>query len=110
MLYGDQSRAKDLAKLFEKTVAELKPLGMQLRALFEDQRQSKHLVLSNGLVVAIGEGDPIKKISRFVTAYQQYLSPHITEVKKVDLRYTNGLAIECKNSQLAINLDLESKI
>lgn len=110
MLYGEPSRAKQLAKIFEKTLVEIKPLGMQLRALFEDERQSKHLVLSNGLVIAIGEGDVIKKITRFVIAYQQYLSPQISEVKKVDLRYTNGLAVEWKNSQLAINLDLESNI
>ena len=110
MLYGEKSRANDLARIFEKTIEELTPLGLQLRALFEDERQSKHLVLSNGLVLAIGEGDVNKKITRFVIAYKKYLSPQIAEVKKVDLRYTNGLAIEWKNSRLAINLDLESNI
>ena len=92
VLYGEQPRAKDLARVFENSLEQLKPSGLQLRGLFEDERQSKHLMLSNGLVLEIGDGDVIKKITRFIFAYEQYLSPHFAQVKKIDLRYTNGLS------------------
>ena len=110
MLYGEESRAKELASVFENSLIQLKPYGLQLHGLFEDERQSKHLVLSNGMVIAIGDGDANKKIARFTAAYEQYLSPHITDVKKIDLRYTNGLAVEWKNPQLANNLVLERNL
>ena len=104
MLYGEESRAKELAQTFENSMQQLKPLDLQLRGLFEDQRQSKHLVLSDGLVISLGDGDVSKKIKRFITAYEQYLATNISEVKKIDLRYTNGLAIEWKSPQFAKNL------
>ncbi len=105
MLYGEEVRAKDLARTFENSMQQLKPLGLQLRGLFEDERQSKHLVLSDGLIISIGDGEVSEKINRFITAYEQYLATKITEVKKVDLRYTNGLAIEWKSPQFAQNLN-----
>ncbi|MGH1536820.1 MAG: cell division protein FtsQ/DivIB [Gammaproteobacteria bacterium] len=104
MLYGEEVRAKELARTFENSMQQLKPLGLKLRGLFEDERQSKHLVLSDGLVVSIGDGDVSKKIQRFITAYNQYLAMNLSEVKKVDLRYTNGLAVEWKSPQFAQNL------
>ncbi len=108
MLYGEKRRAKELARTFENSVQQLKPVGLKLRALFEDERQSKHFVLSDGLVISIGDGDVSQKIDRFITAYDQYLATNITEVKKIDLRYPNGLAIEWKNSHIAQNLNLHS--
>ena len=43
MLYGEEVRAKELAHTFENSMQQLKLLGLQLRGLFEDERQSKHL-------------------------------------------------------------------
>jgi cell division protein FtsQ len=104
MLYGEKVRAKELARTFEDSMQQLKPLGLQLRGLFEDGRQSKHLVLADGLVISIGDGDVSEKIQRFITAYNQYLEKNINEIKKVDLRYTNGLAVEWKSTQFAQNV------
>ena len=110
MLYGEELRAKDLARTFEISMQQLKPLGLQLRGLFEDERQSKHLVLADGLVISIGDGDVTEKIARFITAYEQYLAENLNEVKKVDLRYTNGLAVEWKSPQFAQNLEMEPNL
>ena len=104
MLYGEEGRAKELARTFENSMQQLRPLDLQLRGLFEDERQSKHLVLLDGLVISIGDGDVSKKIERFITAYKQYLATNINKVKKIDLRYTNGLAIEWKSPQFAQNM------
>jgi cell division protein FtsQ len=104
MLYGEEVRAKELARTFENSLQQLKLLGLQLRGLFEDERQSKHLVLSDGLVISIGDGDVSDKIDRFATAHKQYLAENLNEVKKIDLRYTNGLAVEWKSPQYAQNM------
>ena len=110
MLYGKETRAKELASVFENSLRRLEPLGLQLQGLFEDERQSKHMVLSNGIILVIGNGNVSKKITRFITAYKQYLSSHMRQVKKIDLRYTNGLAVEWKDPQLAGNFELERKL
>jgi len=103
LLYGDEARAKELARTFEESMQRLKLLGLKLHGLFEDERQSKHLVLAGGLVISIGDGEVTEKIDRFITAYDQYLAENLSEVKKVDLRYTNGLAVEWKSPQFAQN-------
>ena len=110
MLYGEESRAQVLAGIFERTVRALEPLGLQLQGLFEDERLSKHLVLSNGIILVLGGENHDEKISRFMTAYQEYLAPHMDQVRKIDLRYTNGLAVEWKDPQLAGNFKLEDKL
>ncbi len=110
MLYGEEVRAKELARTFEKCIQQLKPLGLKLSGLFEDERQSKHLVLSDGLIVSIGDGDVSVKIQRFITAYDQYLAENFNKVKKVDLRYTNGLAVEWKSPKYAQNLEMEPNL
>ncbi len=110
MLYGEETRAKELAGIFENSLRRLEPLGLQLQGLFENERQSKHLVLSNGMILVIGNGNVGRKIKWFITAYEQYLSSHIRQVKKIDLRYTNGLAVEWKDPQLAGNFELERNL
>jgi len=109
MLYGEEVRATDLARVFEDSMQQLKPLDLQLQALFEDERQSKNLVFSNGLILELGDGDVSNKIRRFITAYEQYLSTHMSAVKKIDLRYTNGLAVEWKDSSFANQANLNNK-
>lgn len=110
MLYGETVRAEALAGIFERYVRRLEPLGLQLQGLFEDERLSKHLVLSGGTVLVLGHGDLGRKITRFMTAYEEYLSPRMDQVKKIDLRYTNGLAVEWKDPQLAENFKPERKL
>ena len=110
MLYGDEARAAELTLAFDNSVQRLEPLGLQLQGLFEDERQSKRLVLSNGIILVVGNGDVSMKIARFVVAYEQYLSSHVRQVKKIDLRYTNGMAVEWKDPQLAGNVEQESTL
>ena len=61
-------------------------------------------------MLALGDGEVAEKISRFITAYEQYLSPYLSEVEKLDLRYTNGLAVEWNNPHLANNIEMESNL
>lgn len=110
MLYGENARAEVLAGIFERNARRLESLGLQLQGLFEDERLSKHLVLSDGIILVVGHADLGKKITRFMTAYEEYLSPHMDQVKKIDLRYTNGLAVEWKDPRLAGNFKLERKL
>ena len=110
MLYGEEARAAVLASIFERKIRRLEPLGLQLQGLFEDDRLSKHLVLSNGVILVLGHGELGKKVTRFMTAYEEYLAPHMEQVKKIDLRYTNGLAVEWKDPQLAGNFKLEHEL
>ncbi len=110
MLFGEEVRATDLARVFEDSMQQLKPLDLKLQALFEDERQSKNLVFSNGLILEVGDGDVSNKIKRFITAYEQYLAAHMSAVKKIDLRYTNGLAVEWKDHSFADEASIENKV
>ena len=107
MLFGEQVRTKDLANIFKNSMRRLQSIGLQPRGLFEDRRQSKHMVFSNGMIVAMGDGDVDEKITRLIVAYKQYLSTRLAEIKKIDLRYTSGLAIEWKPPLIGKQLTLE---
>jgi cell division protein FtsQ len=43
--------------------------------------------------VALGSGDVMEKMRRFITAYDDLLSENFTRVARIDIRYNKGLAI-----------------
>jgi cell division protein FtsQ len=49
----------------------------------------------------LGNKDQEQRLARFKVAYNQALGTNAKLIRRVDLRYTNGLAVEWKQSQLS---------
>jgi cell division protein FtsQ len=61
-----------------------------------EQRGAWTLTLSNGIEVELGRDQVTQRFDRFVTVYQERLASRANEVKGVDARYSNGVAVKWK--------------
>lgn len=61
-------------------------------------RRSWRIQLENGLLLIAGRDDVEEKVARFAQVYARALSKQLTGARQVDLRYTNGFAIQGQTS------------
>jgi len=72
----------------------LSAAGLTLERLTLTARRTWQLGLSNGITIVIDHEQPEDKLERFARVYAQALTPLVSNIKQVDLRYTNGFAVE----------------
>ena len=66
---------------------------LQLAALRLNERGSWSLQLVGGTEMVLGQAPLAAKLARFVSVYRQQLKDEFARVKRIDLRYGNGLAV-----------------
>lgn len=75
--------------------------GLKLEQLTLTPRRTWRLELANGMVLVLDREQPEYKLERFVRVYTQSLVHLASGIKQVDLRYTNGFAIEPASNHAA---------
>lgn len=98
ILHGPAGRADELLARYRRMAKTLGSADLEVRALVQDQRRAWHLLLDNDIPVAIGRGDPHARVARFARVYRQVLASRAERIERIDLRYTNGLAVAWKRS------------
>ena len=96
VLFGPDGRGKELINRYEHFYELLSPLGLRLRVLAQDERRAWHMLLANGVKIALGRGELSSRLRRFLQVYPKVLAPRMSEVVSIDLRYTNGIAVSWK--------------
>jgi len=91
---GLQARVLDHYRQLNEILA---PARLQVAALTLTDRHSWNIVLNNGLVLILGREEPEPKVERFARIYPRALSAQAAQVKRIDLRYTNGFSVEWAN-------------
>ncbi|HFE39328.1 MAG TPA: cell division protein FtsQ [Gammaproteobacteria bacterium] len=84
--------APEAVKQYKKNKDILQKDGLQVRIYYYDERKSQSIRLTNGIELVLGRKDVEDRLQKFVKAYDAYLK-HDKAIKKIDLRYTNGLAV-----------------
>ena len=54
--------------------------------------------IGNGPLVLLGRNDIDERFERFIDSALRSLGEEIQKVEQIDLRYTNGFAVQWKNS------------
>ncbi len=93
MIHGSESRRHELISSFLNIHDQLSSIGLVLNSLVEDRRGSWGLALNNGLKLSLGQRDQQSRLQRFIRAYPGLIAARKDQVKSIDLRYSNGLAI-----------------
>lgn len=96
LLSGPDERVLEviqMARAMSDTLAEHR-LGFAGLSL--EQRGAWTLTLANGIEVVLGRDHVTERFERFVTVYQERLVSRADEVKRVDARYSNGVAVKWK--------------
>lgn len=93
VLYGPAGRQRELMAQYQRIAHTLEPIGIRLRALVEDERQARRLLLDNGVQVALGRSDPAKVLARLRRVFPRVLASRAKDIASIDLRYTNGFSV-----------------
>lgn len=72
----------------------LKPVALRIVDVTLTPRRTWRLQLDTGATLVLKRENPDVKIKRFARVYREALAKHESKIKQVDLRYTNGFAVE----------------
>ena len=75
----------------------LLPFKLRVTRLTQDDRRAFHLLLDNGTELALGRADSYARLMRFVRAWP-VLQAREAQVALIDLRYSNGFALQRKTN------------
>jgi cell division protein FtsQ len=92
-LQGDEIYAAEILQQYQDLSLLLRPKGLEILALHCDSKKSWRLILKNDVEIAIGRDQVMEKMRRFVTVYEAQLSQVWQDVKSIDVRYSNGVAV-----------------
>jgi len=109
LLRGVDSSSVEVLKQFARLQAKLAELSLQLVSVHKSERGAWQLQLLSAEALAAGEtgqGAMIEvalgkqqldaKMARFKNLYHSVLKAKLNEIERVDLRYTNGVAVQWK--------------
>ncbi len=88
----------------------LRPMELAITSLTLTERGSWSLTTSTGLELVLGSGDVAEKIKRFSKAYEINLKAKMDNIARVDMRYSNGLAVAWKDPSKEIDTNNATKI
>jgi len=97
-LYSPEDKGREIAERYLQVKEWLKGLPLEISELTEDVSGSWRLKIKDGPEVMIGSEDQERRIQRFRVGFQQELAKKLDNIRRVDLRYTNGFAVEWKKS------------
>ncbi len=90
---GSANDAVEILQQYQDFSQLLRPRGLDVIALKCDNKKSWRLTLKNNVEIALGRNQVMEKMRRFVTVYDTELQAIWDDVKAVDVRYTNGIAV-----------------
>ena len=100
-LGGPDARVQDVVAMYNESKVLFASSGHDVRALRLDARGSWSLVLSAGPEVIVGRSDARPRIGRFARLLPQLLATPQRVLRRADLRYTNGFALQWSEAPVA---------
>ncbi len=92
-LQGNEINAREIMQQYQDLSTLLRARGLEIITLKCDNKKSWRITLKNDVDIAIGRDQVMEKMRRFVTVYDNFLSGVWSDVKSIDVRYTNGVAV-----------------
>ena len=94
LLDGPVARIADVVALYNAARELFAPARLDVSALALDGRGSWSLRLSNGTQVVVGSTDAKSRLQRFAALLPRLLAEKPQALRRADLRYTNGFALD----------------
>ena len=97
IIYSPQSNnGRVMGERYVQLTKMLAGLNLEIIELSEDERGSWRMKVRHGPEIIIGRKEQEKRVQRFRVGYLQGLKDRLGEIDQIDLRYTNGFAVEWK--------------
>ncbi|MET0357572.1 MAG: cell division protein FtsQ/DivIB [Cellvibrio sp.] len=94
LLQGNEINAREIMQQYQDLSTLLRSRGLEIVALKCDNKKSWRLTLKNDKEIAIGREEVMEKLRRFVTVYDKFLINVWSDVKAIDVRYSNGVSVQ----------------
>lgn len=98
LFQGPEGSQAELLDQYIRLNEILAPAALRIVTLRLTERRTWHIALDNGIALVLGGGGPAEKVARFARLYPGTLAEQSARIKQVDLRYTNGFAVEWQNA------------
>ncbi|MGK0498617.1 MAG: cell division protein FtsQ [Oceanicoccus sp.] len=92
-LAGPDDRVDEVMSHFRELRRPLADQNMQLEQLQLDDRGNWSARLAGGVLIVLGDGQVMEKMKRFLQVHAMGLSADIDNIKRIDMRYSNGFAV-----------------
>lgn len=96
-LDGPEMTSELMVKRYMDISRMLSSVNLELNKISMDKRRSWTLQMRNGMTVKLGRANSQQRLERFLDVYKTQFSKFESEINIVDMRYTNGLAINWKS-------------
>jgi cell division protein FtsQ len=106
-LEGPEGMHRSLLSYYQSVQGQLSEFGLEVQRVSVNDRRAMQVWLANGVQLRLGrvrdELDSSIELTRFLKAYKRLLAPKLDKIDYVDLRYTNGLAVQWKQQEFDSN-------
>lgn len=92
-LSGPEGQEQKVLAQYGQAQETLAPLGLHVQQLALDERRAWSVQLDDGVLLQLGRAEPWQRLQRFVRAYPGVFDGRLAELKRVDLRYSNGFSV-----------------
>jgi len=99
ILEGPEMTSKLMAKQYMEVSQMLKSVDLVIATITMDKRRSWTLKMKKGMTVKLGRADSKRRLELFLSVYKTRLSQLESKINIIDMRYTNGLAINWKSGR-----------
>ena len=97
MFQGPEGAQAELLAHYTRLSDILAPAGLHIATLQLTARRTWTIVLDNNITLVLDREEPAEKVARFARLYPSTLAALSARIKQVDLRYTNGFAVQWQN-------------
>lgn len=84
---------------YKKMSKEFSKIDLTIDQVIVSQRRAWRLFLKNGIEVRLGRDDILKRVDRFTRVFSKVLKSKLKNIQAIDLRYTNGFAVQWKSDR-----------
>lgn len=90
---GPVGMERNMTEFYKQARDVIGSLGLEIKSLNLDSRGAYVLELSNDIELLLGKEHIQSRLDRFARVYKKVLVKRATEIAKIDMRYSNGLAV-----------------
>jgi cell division protein FtsQ len=94
LLDGPAGSAADVLAQYRALNQQAAQVGLEIEWLRLTDRRMWELRFTNQLALTLGRDRPEERMARFVQAWPSFIAARLNQIRRVDLRYTNGFAVE----------------
>lgn len=95
-IFSPVEKGREMAERYVELMQMLDGLGLEIVELTEGESGSWRMKFRQGQEIILGRKEQEKRVKRFRVGYMQELRAKFEDIRRVDLRYTNGFAVEWK--------------